>query len=392
LLPVDRPLGDIGDCKRLLPAHNPHVQLFSISLNLEERNELLVNFAGAIIYTIQSDGEMTYVSANWPRVLGHCVDEVVGRSFSDFVHPDDHPACFDFLAGIVNTGMPAGGIEYRVIHANGNLYWHTSNIVPVKQQDGEIIGYVGVAHDITRLKETQAELSAANDHLAALVASREAELQQATLEALVAAESEAVRIGQDIHDSLCQDLIGLSRMAESAMPCHAGSGPSCCEVLSQIRESAARLAGTARAYSHDLTLHELEVQRLPEAIETLARRNNSIFHTEIETNISDNLDYLTSEQSIHIYRIIREALANAIKHANAAHIWIDLVLEAHHLAVSVSNDGAPLVDAAVRRDGLGMRQMKMRARLLGGELRLRDNGRQQTVLELILPFTTVASP
>lgn len=335
---------------------------------------------------------MTYVSANWPRVLGHAVEDVVGRSFGDFVHLDDHPACFEFLAGIVDTGESAGGIEYRVIHANGSVFWHTSNIIPVKQPDGEIIGYVGVAHDITRLKETQAELSAANSHLAALLTSREAELQQATKEALVAAESEAARIGQDIHDSLCQDLIGLSRMAESAMPCHVGSGPSCCEVLPRIRESAARMAGMARAYSHDLTLHELEVQCLPEALETLARRSNLLFHREIETNISDDLDFLTSEQSIHIYRIIREALANAIKHANAAHIWIDLVLEARHLAISVSNDGALLPDAAVRRDGLGMRQMKMRARLLGGELSLLDNGRQQTVLELILPLTHLTSP
>ncbi len=374
------------------PAYNRCVQLFSISLSHEVRNELLINFAGAIIYTIQADGTMTYVSANWPRVLGHAVEDVVGRSFSDFVHLDDHPACFEFLAGIVDTGESAGGIEYRVIHANGSVFWHTSNIIPVKQTDGEIIGYVGVAHDITRLKETQAELSAANTHLAALLTSREEELQQATKEALVAAESEAARIGQDIHDSLCQDLIGLSRMAESAMPCHVGSGPSCCEVLSKIRENAARMAGMARAYSHDLTLHELEVQRLPEALETLARRSNLLFHREIETNISDDLDFLTSEQSIHIYRIIREALANAIKHANAAHIWIDLVLEARHLAVSVSNDGALLLDEAGRRDGLGMRQMQVRARLLGGDLSLRDNGRQQTVLELILPLTHLTSP
>jgi PAS domain S-box-containing protein len=367
------------------------VHPFSISLDHEERNGLLINYAGAIIYTILVDGTMTYVSANWPRVLGHAESEVVGRSFSDFVHPDDHPPCFAFLAGVVATGQPAGGIEYRVLHANGSLLWHTSYIIPVRQSDGQIIGYVGVAHDITRLKETQAQLGASNAHLAALVASREAELQQATKEALVAAEGEAMRIGQEIHDSLCQDLIGLSRLAESAIPCHIGTGPSCCEVLTQIREWAARLAGVARGYAHNLTLHELEVQTLPEALETLARRSNLMSHTEIETNLIEDLDFLTSEQINHIYRIIREALANAIKHGNAAHIWIDLVREARHLAVSVSNDGTPLLDAQHRHDGLGMRQMKMRAKLLGGELTLHDNGRHQTVLELILPLTRTSS-
>ena len=371
-----------------MAAKVPGVQLFSIALDPEERNKLLLNYAGAIIYTIQPDGTMTYVSPNWPRELGHAAAEVVGHSFSHFVHPDDHPACFAFLERIVGTGEPEGGIEYRVIHADGRLFWHTSSIIPVKQQDGGIIGYVGVAHDITRLKATQAELHAANTQLAALLASREAELRQATNEALTAAESEAGRIGQDIHDSLCQDLIGLSRWAESATPCHEGCNPASCEALSRIREHAAQLAGVARSYSHSLTLHELEVQTLPEALETLARRTNEIFHTETETNICDNLDFLTHEQNIHLYRIIREALANAIKHANAAHIWIDVVREPARLAVSVSNDGTPLVDAALRHDGLGMRQMRMRAGLLGAALDLRDNGRHQTVLELIMPLTT----
>jgi len=111
-----------------------------------------------------------------------------------------------------------------------------------------------------------------------------------------------------------------------------------------------------------------------------------MFHTETETNICEDLEFLTHEQTVHLYRIIREAHANAVKHAKASHIWIDLVRESHRLAVSVSNDGTPLADASLRRDGLGLRQMRMRASLLGGTLELRDNGRNQTVLELILPI------
>lgn len=363
------------------------MQLTSISLDDKERNELLLEHAGAIIYTILSDGTMTYVSANWPRVLGHMAEEVVGANFSNFVHSGDHPACFAFLERIVATGEPESGIEYRVLHADGRLFWHTSSIIPVKQQDGGIIGYVGVAHDITSLKETQGALHAANTQLAALLASREEELRQATNEALTAAESEAGRIGQDIHDSLCQELIGLARLAESATPCHEGTRPSSCEALSRIRERAAQLAGVARSYSHSLTLDELEVQSLPEALETLARRNNEMFHTETETNICEDLEFLTHEQTVHLYRIIREAFANAVKHAKATHIWIDVVREPDHLVVSVSNDGIPLAAVALRHDGQGLRQMRMRASLLGGVLDLRDNGSNQTVLEMILPIT-----
>ena len=87
------------------------VQITTIFLADKERNELLLNQAGAIIYTIQPDGTMTYGSPNWPRVLGHAEDEVVGHNFSYFVHPDDHPACFGFLGRIVGTGEPDSDIE-----------------------------------------------------------------------------------------------------------------------------------------------------------------------------------------------------------------------------------------------------------------------------------------
>ena len=183
----------------------------AIPLDVEERNELLLNHAEAIIYTITPDGLLTYVSANWPRLLGHPAESVVGQSFSRFVHPADHPACFAFLERIVQTGQTQTGIEYRVIHANGTLFWHTSSIRPVKDRAGRILAYVGVAHDITRLKTAQEELRISNERLAALITSREAELRAAVAQTLTATESESRRIGEEIHDTLCQDLIALTR-------------------------------------------------------------------------------------------------------------------------------------------------------------------------------------
>jgi len=355
------------------------------ALKAKEQNELLLNHIGAIIYTIQSDGVLSQVSENWKRVLGHATEDVVGKKFSRFVHPDDIPTCYAFLDRIVNSGASESDCEYRVIHADGCVLWHTSSITPVRLTDGQIVGYVGVAHDITRMKETEAKLRDANSRLAAVVASRDEELRQA----LSAVEGEAKRIGQDIHDSICQDLIGLSHLAESATSCHQHCDPSCCRVLSRIREYTARLAVDARSYSHSLTLHELEVQTLSEALETLARRTDQTYHTETEINISEDAICLTIEQINPIYRIVREALANAIKHAKAKNIWIDLVHEADNFVLSVSNNGIPLANPALRHDGLGMHLMHLRANLLSAVLELRSDCNGQTVLELIMKSSKI---
>lgn len=185
--------------------------LADIPLDVEERNALLLNHAEAIIYTITPDGTMTYVSANWPRLLGHPAESVVGQNFSRFVHAADHPACHAFLERVLQTGQAQTGVEYRVIHANGTIVWHTSSIRPVKDLAGPIMAYVGVAHDITRLKTAQEELRVSNKQLAELIAHREAELRAAIAQTLTATENEGRRIGENIHDTICQELIALTR-------------------------------------------------------------------------------------------------------------------------------------------------------------------------------------
>ncbi len=352
-----------------------------LPLDKDERIHLLLNHTHALLYTISSEGTMTYVSPNWPRVLGHAPEEVVGRHFSVFVLPEDHATCHAFLERVVATGTMQSGAQYRVVHKQGHLVWHTSSIVPVHDAKGRLLAFAGAAHDITELKSAQQELSEANQRLSDLIVSREAELCQAIAATLTAAENEARRIGEDIHDGLCQELIALARLAETAAAEIPGSARH-----EHIQAHATRLALVARAFSHDLTLHDLYIQTLPEALETLARRTDQLFQTETELSLPPQLVQLTHEQNQYIYRIIREAVANAVKHAQPRHIWIDLVRESNQLALSVSNDGQPLPESTRMFEGLGMKQMRMRAGLLGGDLKIRRNRQNLTVLELIIPL------
>ena len=357
----------------------------AIPLDVEERNELLLNHAEAIIYTITPDGLLTYVSANWPRLLGHPAESVAGQSFSRFVHPADHPACFAFLERIVQTGQTQTGIEYRVIHANGTLFWHTSSIRPVKVRAGRILAYVGVAHDITRLKTAQEELRISNERLAALITSREAELRAAVAQTLTATESESRRIGEEIHDTLCQDLIALTRTVAAIQPATAAQQAQ----LAGLSDQVAQIAKQARETAHEIAMRDLDAQNFPESLAALAHRLEGLFGIAVELNCADWPTGIPAQPTEHIFRIIREACGNAVKHGQATHLWIDIVRNGTGIVISVTNDGRPLAQPEPR-PGLGLEQIAMRTRLLGGTFTLNSNT-GHTTAQLTVPVTA-ASP
>ncbi|WP_194756720.1 sensor domain-containing diguanylate cyclase [Aliidiomarina indica] len=115
----------------------------------------LVESANDVIYTLNPDGAFTYISPMWTEQLGHQRHEVIGRPFTQFVHPDDLETCFSFLQEIVTLGKKRAGIEYRILHKNGSVQWHMSNASPIFDDDGVVIKYMGIARDITESKHLQ---------------------------------------------------------------------------------------------------------------------------------------------------------------------------------------------------------------------------------------------
>lgn len=115
----------------------------------EERFRSFVENANDIVYSLSPDGIFTYVSPHWTEVLGHDLHEIVGQPFEAFVHPDDVPICRAFLQRVIATGEKQSGFEYRMQHKDGKLRWHTSNGSLIRNAEGKIVSYMGIARDIT---------------------------------------------------------------------------------------------------------------------------------------------------------------------------------------------------------------------------------------------------
>ena len=111
----------------------------------ERRYRLLAEHTQSIIYTIDNAGRLTYVSPSWTVLLGHPVEEVIGRDFRPFVHPEDVPLCEDFLARTLRERRVLPPLTYRVLHRDGRVCYHRSMLAPVLDDDGQLQAIVGNA-------------------------------------------------------------------------------------------------------------------------------------------------------------------------------------------------------------------------------------------------------
>lgn len=134
----------------------------------EQKFRLLIENSHDVIYTVSTEGIFTYVSPSWSMLLGHMVNQVVGKSYKLFVHPDDVPGFIIRIKKLFETGERQESIEYRVLHANGTWYCHSSNVVRLEDENGVVTGFEGIAKDITEKKQSEAEIKTKNQKLEAL--------------------------------------------------------------------------------------------------------------------------------------------------------------------------------------------------------------------------------
>ncbi len=132
-------------------------------LESEEKHRLLIEHSHDIIYTLNRVGAFSFVSPAWTALLGHPVDQVVGKPFQTFIHPDDLAKCMAHLRSAVKTGKPQENVEYRVRHIDGSWRWHTTSAVLLRDAAGAIAGCEGTARDMTESKRAKEALRASEE-------------------------------------------------------------------------------------------------------------------------------------------------------------------------------------------------------------------------------------
>lgn len=137
----------------------------------EYKFRTLVEDAYAVIYTLNLEGEFQFLSSNLFTLLGYAPEELSGLHFASIVHPDDMAHCKAFMERVYASNTRQGNLEYRVRHRDGQWHWHVTNASPLHDADGQLIGMIGNAHDVTERKahETRMSHQATYDELTGLL-------------------------------------------------------------------------------------------------------------------------------------------------------------------------------------------------------------------------------
>lgn len=187
-------------------------------------------------------------------------------------------------------------------------------------------------------------------------------------------DREQARIGQDIHDGLCQQLIGMAFNANSLKqtlgsqdhPERATAHKICVLLDEAITE--------ARRVCRGLYPVRLKTEGLIPALEELAHAVSDRFNLPCGCDVENRRLLCDVTTATHLYRIAQEAVNNAVKHSGARHVEIRLSAAEDGLELEVRDDGRGIKAKPGRAGGMGLHIMDYRARTIGGSLDIQDTG------------------
>jgi PAS domain S-box-containing protein len=249
-------------------------------------------------------------------------------------------------------------------------------------RDGRVLAVEVWTRDID-LGGQRAELVFASD-----VTERRA-LGSALIDAIA---NEQRRVGQELHDGLGQELTGLALSARALATRAEREFQPIAVDLGQLAALAASCIHSARRIAQGVSPLSDADGSLDVALEALAGRSSFgdcvvVFRPRMECPITLDLDARN-----HLYRIAQEAVQNALKHAGAGIIEIELWVHRGGVRLAISDDGVGLSKPGMPSGGFGMRTMKYRASSIGGKIAVapRKHGGVSVVCEVAQPQARAA--
>lgn len=193
-------------------------------------------------------------------------------------------------------------------------------------------------------------------------------------------EKERARVARDLHDGVCNDLLGIGMQLSAMGP----DSPERDEVLSMIEG----LRSEVRTISHDMMPPQFNLSDIEEVMEMYTERFRSQTSAGIEFNASlegsRTWQQVPERIAYEVYRIFQEQMGNIIRHSGATRIEAALKLSDTVLSLTICNDGRAF-DPTPSREGIGLTVMSERAKAIGAVISGSASGEMQ-VFRLDVPL------
>jgi PAS domain S-box-containing protein len=316
----------------------------------EERFRLMANNAPVMIWMSGVDKQPAYFNQSWLDFTGRSLEDELRTGLTAITHPDDSEECREVYNTAFELRRPFRK-ECRLRRHDGEYRWVLDTGVPRFLADGSFAGYIGSCVDITDQKLAHEALSKVNRRL------------------IEAHEGERARIARELHDDINQ------RLALLAMELYGLKQvlPVSTDELTQQIEAAATqvvdLGKDIQAMSHRLHSPKLEYLGLAAAASSLCREFSDRQQAEVDFHSENVPKDLSNDVSLCLYRVLQEALQNAVKHSGSRKFQVSLKGGSNEIELTVCDSGIGFPpEEAINGRGLGLTSMKERLSAVGGLL------------------------
>ena len=213
-----------------------------------------------------------------------------------------------------------------------------------------------------------------------------AERQRLERELLRSTQQEQERIGRDLHDGLCHWLVGAKYQSAYLMSLAKGRFPAMLREARRLEKMLCTALEQTRELASGLNPAKLTLARFEAALKKLAENLNLATGPQCSCRIDHPIGNLDPRALRQLYRIAQEALQNALKHAAAKHICIRLRQTGRHTTLEVNDDGRGIRSGQVTT-GMGLRNMRARAQVIGASIIIRSRKSGGTTVCCKLPRT-----
>ena len=307
----------------------------------ESKNRALLNAIPDLMVRIRSDGQ--YLDYKAPREFksGYLSDKIVGANIFDVLPLQVAHQWMYFLRKALQTGE-SQTFEHCIEHYGNKCDCETRIVL---SSEDEILAII---RDITERKILEKQI-------------------------LQIRETERKRIGDELHDDLCQCLTGIalrSKVLEERLS----------NISSPDRESAKQITNwinnaisKTRAIARGLHPIALEIQGLKPALEEMIVNAGKMHQIHCHLNYGNDISLANESYAIHLYRIVQESINNAIRHGQASNVWIEVIQNGNDISLTVKDDGVGIPDDMENTNGMGIQIMEYRSHIINAKFDIHRN-------------------
>jgi len=318
----------------------------------EERHRRMVESLPAMVFVLR-EGVVEYINGTGLKMLGlNEASQVVGQPLALFLHPRFHDDILRRGEEALTSTTTQPAMEVEIVRCDGTTLAVESVLSSFKDERGAALQVV--MHDISERKAAEAR--------------REALSREITN----ASEREQRRIGQDLHDDICQRLAAVKMSMQDLEETLAEHAPALVDEADTIVERLTDAIRITRTLARGLSPVDIEAGGLGTALAGLVRSSRELLGIECHLEMPDDLPPLTAHAATQFYRIAQECITNGARHGQARQVWVSLAETEQELVLRVSNNGLPFHPdsraSATGGTGMGLPIMRYRAHSMDATL------------------------